>query len=319
MNSTDLQRVFRGIPGLFLILKPDADFTILAASDGYLRATHTDATIFGRPMFEVFPDNPAHADADGVSNLNASLQRVLATRKPDTMPTQRYDVRLPEAEGGGFEERYWAPVNSPVLTDQGEVEYIIHRVEDAATKSNQDAIEILESITEGVFTLDRQWRFDYMNRAGYRIMERPLGSLTGKVLWEAYPGLEGTVFWHSYHRTMYQREKSSFTAFYANRNCWYEVTTFPAPEGVSVYFRDVTEARNMQEEREKLVAESERQRRIYETALDSTPDFVYVFDLEHRAMYANEALKRTWGVDDVRGKKWMDLGYEQWHLSLIHI
>ena len=316
MNSTDLQRVFRGIPGLYLILKPDADFTILAASDDYLRATHTDATIFGRPLFEAFPDNPAQTDPDGVSNLNASLQRVLANRAPDTMPTQRYDVRLSPAEGGGFEERYWAPVNSPVLTDQGEVEYIIHRVEDAAIKANQDAIAILESITEGVFTLDRQWRFDYMNRAGYRIMECPVGSLTGKVLWEAYPNLEGTVFWDSYHRTMFQREKSSFTAFYPNRNCWYEVTTFPAPEGVSVYFRDVTEAKNMQAERERLVAESEQQRRIYETALDSTPDFVYVFDLEHRAMYANEALRRTWGVDDVRGRKWMDLGYEQWHADL---
>ena len=41
-----------------------------------------------------------------------------------------------------------------------------------------------------------------------------------------------------------------------------------------------------------------------------------MFDLEHRALYANEALLRTWGVDDVRGKKWMDLGYEQWHADL---
>ena len=61
---------------------------------------------------------------------------------------------------------------------------------------------------------------------------------------------------------------------------------------------------------------SDRQRLIYETALNSTPDFVYVFDLEHRAQYANEALLRVWGVEDVRGKTWMDLGYEQWHADM---
>jgi len=63
-------------------------------------------------------------------------------------------------------------------------------------------------------------------------------------------------------------------------------------------------------------AESERLRRMYETTLDSTPDFFYVFDLEHRAIYANEALRKVWGVADVRGKRWMDLGYEQWHADL---
>jgi PAS domain S-box-containing protein len=71
-------------------------------------------------------------------------------------------------------------------------------------------------------------------------------------------------------------------------------------------------------ERQRVVpaAESERLRRMYETALDSTPDFFYVFDLEHRAIYANEALRKVWGVEDVSGKKWMDLGYEQWHADL---
>ncbi len=183
-------------------------------------------------------------------------------------------------------------------------------------KSNRDPIEILESITEGFFTLDRQWRFDYVNREAHRILECPPGSLSGQVLWEVYPGLEGTEFERSYRRSMDAGEKTSFTAFYPVHQRWYDVTSFPATEGVSVYFRDVTARKNLEAERERLVVESERQRRIYETALDSTPDFFYVFDLEHRAIYANEALVKTWGVGDVRGKKWMDLGYEQWHADM---
>jgi len=316
MNEIAIQRLFRGMPGAFLVLRPDAEFTIVAASDDYLRMTYTDGTIFGRALFDVFPDNPHVLDANGVGNLRASLLRVLATRAPDAMPVQRYDIRRPESEAGGFEERYWEPVNAPVLADSGEVEYIVHRVEDATAKSNEKAMEILESIAEGFFTLDRQWRFDFVNKEAQRILDRRPGDLAGKSVWQEFPGLEGTEFERAYKRTMFEREKGSFTAFYAEHQRWYEVTTFPAPEGVSVYFRDVTNRRQMQEEREALVADSEQQRRIYETALNSTPDFVYVFGLDHRALYANESLKKTWGVDDVRGKTWMELGYEQWHADL---
>ena len=48
------------------------------------------------------------------------------------MPVQRYDIRRPEAEGGGFEERFWSPTNAPVLGPGGELRYIIHRVEDVS-------------------------------------------------------------------------------------------------------------------------------------------------------------------------------------------
>ncbi|MBA3595248.1 MAG: PAS domain-containing protein [Polaromonas sp.] len=297
-------------------MKTDPAFTIMAASEDYLRITHTTEKIFGRSLFEVFPGNPAAEDDSGVENLLASLERVMATRTPHTMAVQRYDVQLPPEEGGGFEERYWAPINSPVLNDKGELEFLIHRVEDATAKANSDAVAILESITEGFFTLDRQWRFNYVNSEAHRILDREPGSLQGKVLWETYPGLEGTEFERAYHRTMHQREKSSFTAFYANQGRWYEVTTFPAPEGISVYFRNVTDQKTMEARQEELIAKSESQRRIYETALNSTPDFVYVFGLDHRALYANDALLKTWGVSDVRGKTWMDLGYEQWHADM---
>ena len=45
------------------------------------------------------------------------------------MAVQKYDIRRPEEEGGGFEERYWSPVNSPLFTGD-QLTQIIHRVED---------------------------------------------------------------------------------------------------------------------------------------------------------------------------------------------
>jgi hypothetical protein len=108
------------------VLTPE--LTIVAASDAYLQATMTRrAEIVGRPLFQVFPDNPDDPAADGTANLRASLERVLEQRAPDAMAVQKYDIRRPD---GRFEERYWSPVNSPVLAADGSVSYIIHRVED---------------------------------------------------------------------------------------------------------------------------------------------------------------------------------------------
>lgn len=120
--------LFESAPGLYLVLT--TGFKIVAVSDAYLRATMTvREAILGRDIFEVFPDNPADPAATGTRNLRASLERVLKSRMPDIMAVQKYDIRRPEEEGGAFEERYWSPVNSPVL-DGEEVAYIIHRVED---------------------------------------------------------------------------------------------------------------------------------------------------------------------------------------------
>jgi PAS domain S-box-containing protein len=129
MKAPDFQVLFESAPGLYLVLTPA--LTIVAVSDAYLKATMTKREeILGRGLFEVFPDNPDDPAATRVRNLRASLDRVLTHRVPDTMAVQKYDIRRPESEGGGFEERYWSPVNSPVLGADGKVTYIIHRVED---------------------------------------------------------------------------------------------------------------------------------------------------------------------------------------------
>ena len=86
--------------------------------------------VMGRGIFDVFPDNPGDPDATGVRNLSASLDRVRAKRVPDTMAVQKYDIQRPAQEGGGFEERYWSPKNTPVLDEAGRLAYVIHRVQD---------------------------------------------------------------------------------------------------------------------------------------------------------------------------------------------
>jgi PAS domain S-box-containing protein len=127
--GVDFRALFEAAPGSFLVLDPD--LRIVAVSDAYLAATMIRRDdVLGRGIFDVFPDNPDDPNATGVGNLRASLERVRRTGRADTMAVQKYDIRRPDADGGGFEVRYWSPVNSPVLDDLRRVRYIIHRVED---------------------------------------------------------------------------------------------------------------------------------------------------------------------------------------------
>jgi PAS domain S-box-containing protein len=130
-TEPNFKALFESAPGLFLVLDPAADLAIVAVSDSYLRATMTKrADILGRRLFDVFPDNPNDPTATGTRNLAASIARAVASRAPDKMDVQKYDIRRPAEEGGGFEERWWSPVNTPVVDDTGKVQYVIHRVDD---------------------------------------------------------------------------------------------------------------------------------------------------------------------------------------------
>jgi signal transduction histidine kinase len=130
MPDVAFPSIFEKIPGNHLILKPNPpEFTLLAVSDNYNAATLTlREEIVGRSLFEVFPDNPNDPDATGVKNLTDSLLIVLDTRQEHRMNVQKYDV--PRPGNDGFEEKYWSPVNTPVLDENGSVKYIIHTVVD---------------------------------------------------------------------------------------------------------------------------------------------------------------------------------------------
>jgi signal transduction histidine kinase len=145
-NEPDYRALFHATPAAFLVVRPP-DFTIIGVNDAYLRATMTERqSIVGRRLFDVFPDNPDDPNATGVRNLRASLERVVAHRRPDRMALQKYDIQRPASEGGGFEIRWWSPVNTPVLDASGDITAIIHSVEDMT--------ELVHARAEG-FELDR--------------------------------------------------------------------------------------------------------------------------------------------------------------------
>jgi hypothetical protein len=150
---------FRGMidasPNPYLVL--DRELNIAFANRAYLQSVKRDlADLVGRWAWEAFPTDP-----ETERQAIASFERVKATGQPDTMALLRFDVPRPEAEGGGFEERWWSITHSPVLDAAGQVALIIQhpinvtdleRLRDVVTaKGDAEAIDLLPAHT-GIFT-----------------------------------------------------------------------------------------------------------------------------------------------------------------------
>ena len=134
----DFRRFFESAPGLYIVLRPEKNYEIVAVTDPYLRATTTKREeILGRNIFDVFADNPLDpAPTEARHSLRASLETVIRTGKTDVMPVQRHDTRDPEApeDAVGFVERCWRFVNSPVFSSNGSLLYVIHSAEDVTER-----------------------------------------------------------------------------------------------------------------------------------------------------------------------------------------
>ncbi len=129
-DEPDFYALFRHLPGIFLVTLPD--FTIVAASDDLLRTTLTwREDITGRSMFEVFPDNPAGDNPDGIKKLEASLRSVVASGVPHSIRLLRYDIENRVAADGTWIEKFWTVITRPVVDlTTGEVLYVLTEVRD---------------------------------------------------------------------------------------------------------------------------------------------------------------------------------------------
>jgi PAS domain S-box-containing protein len=205
----DLLPVFNAQPGANLLLSPD--WVIVGASDDYLAATLTVRdTLVGQHIFDAFPDNPDTPEANGVANVRASLEQVMATRQPHDMAPQHYDVPDP-ARPGHFVERHWKPRHTPVLDAGGQVQFIIQSVQDitdnrlaerelrASQASEQVArADAAQQRTEFRHFIEQapvavavyrgpEFRVEMANATTLAIWGRPLEAVLGRPVFEVLP------------------------------------------------------------------------------------------------------------------------------------
>jgi PAS domain S-box-containing protein len=156
------------------------------------------------------------------------------------------------------------------------------RIEVALRESEAKNRNILESISDGFYALDENWRFTYANQAAEILTRRQASDLIGKVFWEEFPGVAGSEFEQVYRRAVSDRIPMSVTAFYPDHDCWYEVSAYPAANGITIYFKNVTALKQSEAEREQLLQREQAARQEAERANRIKDEFLAVLSHELR-------------------------------------
>jgi PAS domain S-box-containing protein len=104
--------------------------------------------------------------------------------------------------------------------------------------------EVLELTSDGVFTLDRSWRYTFINSSAKRVIDRD-DALLGRNIWEEFPWAVGGPSWEIYHRSMDERVPGQVAVKFPDPDPrWLVIHSQPAPDGIVVFFRDITEQRS---------------------------------------------------------------------------
>ncbi|PHM07067.1 PAS domain-containing sensor histidine kinase [Nostoc sp. 'Peltigera malacea cyanobiont' DB3992] len=168
------------------------------------------------------------------------------------------------------------------LCQSAEAEAERKQVEETLLKSEKQSRDILESITDAFFALDENWQFTYVNQTAYALVARTPGDLIGKSFWEEFPGVNDSEFEQMHRRVMQDRVAQSLTAFYPDHDRWYEVRTYPATNGVTMYFRNVT----TQIQAETALRQSDEKSR---NILESIAEAFFALDQDWRFSYMNQS------------------------------
>ncbi len=143
------------------------------------------------------------------------------------------------------------------------------KFEQELRESEEQSRNTLESITDAFFAVDENWRFTYVNQTAGILVNCPPSALIGKIFWEEFPGVNDSEFEQMHRRVMRDRVAESLTEFYPDHKRWYEVRSYPAASGITMYFRNVTEqiqakeALRQSESRFRLMVESAKEYAIF--------------------------------------------------------
>ncbi len=119
----------------------------------------------------------------------------------------------------------------------------------ALEESARTTSEILEKTMDGFFAVDYAWNFTYLNPEAETLLGRGRTELIGKELWKEFPQLIGSPFEMNYRRVMTEQVPIEFEASDASGKVWFEVHAYPSGRGMSVFLRDVSERKSIEEKR----------------------------------------------------------------------
>lgn len=190
-------------------------------------------------------------------------------------------------------QRTWQTLEHQLQDHQNEIKRVsalvasqtaeTQHAEELLRTTNAHLATIFESITDAFYAIDRRWQFIYVNQRAEQLLQKNQTELLGRSLWDVYPNLEETEFYHRCHTVIETQIPMQFEEFCVTLNLWLSVHLYPSRLGLSVYFQDITQRKQMEEERHHLLTFLAEASAVlassldYETTLTSVAQLVVPF------------------------------------------
>ncbi len=143
-------------------------------------------------------------------------------------------------------------------------------------KAYKEKETILESIDDGFFTIDHNFTVTYWNLQAERLLHTPKQEILGEHLWDVFDDAIDTLSYTNYHRALHQKTTVSFEDYYEALDKWFEVNAYPSTEGISVFFKDITERKKARRQLEELNEELKKQTEELAASNAELEQFAYV-------------------------------------------
>lgn len=165
-------------------------------------------------------------------------------------------------------------------------------------KEQQRTDNILNSITDGFFVLDKDWKFTYVNQAYKNMFDSTTQTVEGKAYWELFPVAKEQKFFTEYNRAIAENTSVHFEEYSTSLQKWVKVSAYPLNEGLAIYFTDINE--------EKMLKDAIiRQEQNLNALINNTEDLIWSVDTDHKILSVNRACQEY--VFTITGK-WPEPG-----------
>lgn len=172
---------------------------------------------------------------------------------------------------------------------------------DKSGADSQSSLQLLNSVfervTDAFVALDSNWRYTYVNNKAGELFGRRPEDLIGRHIWTEFPTGVGQPFHLAYEKAMADQKPAHIEDYYAPWDRWFENIIYPSPDGLSIYFHDITE--NKKSEAAMLAAH-----KMLESIIEFIPDATFVIDRDKRVIAWNRACELITGVkkEELLGK-----------------
>ncbi|MBP6730943.1 MAG: PAS domain S-box protein, partial [Chitinophagales bacterium] len=157
------------------------------------------------------------------------------------------------------------------------------QAEEEVAKANNEKQTVLNRISDGVISVDNEWRYTFLNDAALTNQQLKREEMLGRVIWDVHPEMKDTIFYKKYYEARETKKVVEIENFFAPRGKWFSVRIYPSDDGLTIYYKDITENKKA----EQALSDSVREVTDYKFALEES-SIVAITDQKGIITYAND-------------------------------